>query len=241
MKSKLPVCAFISSRSRENDDLMRAERLCVLDLAWAGGKGDDMGTERAGELDAHVAEAAYADDPDLLPGPIFQWRSGDQVVMPCAEQGRHRRQILRILANAEDEFLADDDPVRIAAEGVAARALLRPVIGAGEAVLAILLQPLLAGAAGKAGVDHAAHADNVAGFELRDCAADLGHFPNNLMAWHARIAGAAPLAPRRMEIGMADAAKADCNNDVFRARIAPLEAEGLEFGIGRVNCVAAGI
>ena len=49
-----------------DDDLVRAEAQRVLLLAGRGGEDDDVGAERAGELHAHVAQPAEADDADLL-------------------------------------------------------------------------------------------------------------------------------------------------------------------------------
>jgi hypothetical protein len=54
------------ARVGADDHLVRAERLGVRRLAGRGGEDDHVGAHRGGELDAHVAEAAEADDADLL-------------------------------------------------------------------------------------------------------------------------------------------------------------------------------
>ena len=66
MKSKLPACFFISSALRETTTSCGPEPQRVLLLARRGGEDDDVGAEGAGELHAHVAEPAEADDADLL-------------------------------------------------------------------------------------------------------------------------------------------------------------------------------
>ncbi len=49
-----------------DDDLMGTQPLAVFDLGRRSGEQHDVGAERLGELDAHMAEAAQADDADLL-------------------------------------------------------------------------------------------------------------------------------------------------------------------------------
>ena len=104
-----------------------------------------------------MAETAQADDADFLAGadlPVAQRRiSGDA----RAQQRRDGGKIALVMRHLEHEFLPDDDMVRIAAEGVAARDGIRAVIGADEAGgFAILLLALLARRAMAAAVDHAA-------------------------------------------------------------------------------------
>ena len=77
MKSKLPACFFISSALLGDDDLVGAEAQRVLRLARRGREDDRVRPERVGELHAHVAQAAEADDADLLPLVTPQWRSGE--------------------------------------------------------------------------------------------------------------------------------------------------------------------
>jgi hypothetical protein len=36
-----------------------------------------VGAHGVGQLDPHMPQAADADDADFLPGPTFQWRSGE--------------------------------------------------------------------------------------------------------------------------------------------------------------------
>ena len=66
MKSKLPACFAICVGVFRDDDFVGAEAFAVVDLVGRGGEEDDVRAERVGELDAHVAQAAEADDADLL-------------------------------------------------------------------------------------------------------------------------------------------------------------------------------
>ena len=49
-----------------DDDFMGTESEAIGDLGGGGCEEHDVGTEGTGDLDAHVAEAAEADDTDLL-------------------------------------------------------------------------------------------------------------------------------------------------------------------------------
>src|ERR1700712_4050603 len=118
------------------------------------------------------------------------------------------------MSDSKHEILANDDRVRIAAIGVSAGLLGGPVIGAGEAVLAILLEPLVAGVAMLTAVDHAADPDRVARFEAGHFGADLGDMADNFVTRHAGVDGAAPFAARGVQVGMADPAMADRDDHV---------------------------
>jgi hypothetical protein len=58
MKSKLPVCFFISSALRENDDFVGTEA--------KRGEDDDVGSERMSKLHAHVTQSAETDHANFL-------------------------------------------------------------------------------------------------------------------------------------------------------------------------------
>jgi hypothetical protein len=80
-----------------------------------------------GELDAHMAEPADADDSDLLAGPdlpVAKRRPGGDA---GAQQRRDRGELLLGMADLEDELLVDDDALRIAAERVAGRIRVGPL------------------------------------------------------------------------------------------------------------------
>ena len=76
----------------------------------------------------------------LLPGPTFQWRSGDQVVMPAQSSGAAAFRSSPP-EPCSDEFFGDDDLVGIAAVGRHRVAAVVRVVGVGRALVAILLEP----------------------------------------------------------------------------------------------------
>ena len=99
-----------------DDDLVGAEAERVLLLAGRGGEDDDVGAERMGELHAHVAQPAEADDADLLAlgdAPVAHRRVGRD---PGAEQRRGPGEI-EVGGDAQDEAFIDDDAVGVAAVG----------------------------------------------------------------------------------------------------------------------------
>ena len=103
--------------------------------------------------------------PTFLPGPdlpVPQRRVGGDA---GAQQRRDGGQVRFGMADLQHEALVDDDVLRVAAQRVAGRVRRRAVVGADEAVLAVLLQALVAGRAVPAAVDHAADADQVADLE----------------------------------------------------------------------------
>src|SRR5262249_23441265 len=92
------------------------------------------------------------------------------------------------------------------------------------ALLAELLEPLAAGRALAAGVDHASDSGEIADLELLDLGADLRHAPDHLMPGDDGEVDAGPLAASGVEIGVAHAAEQDVDGDIARARVAPVEA-----------------
>ena len=206
-----------------DDDLVGAEIERVLALVLRRREGDDMSPHRVGELDAHMAEPADSDDPDPLAGPdlpVAERRPGGD---PGAEQGRRRRELLLGMADPEDEALVDRDALRIAPERMAGLVLGRAVIGADDALLAILLEALVAGGATAAASDEAADPDRFARLEAGDFGADRRDMPHDLVAGYARIKRSAPFRPYRVQVRMADAAKSDVDLDVLRAGFAAMD------------------
>ena len=91
MKSKLPRVLLHLRVVLRHHHFVRAEALPVRDLARRGREEHDVGAEGVGELHAHVAQPAEADDADLLAFadlPVAQRRvRGDA----GAQQRRRRR------------------------------------------------------------------------------------------------------------------------------------------------------
>ncbi len=76
-----------------DDDVVRAEAFGVGLLALGGGEERDLRAKGVRELERHVAEAAEADDADLLAGadlPVLQRAVGGDA---GAEQGRDRGEL----------------------------------------------------------------------------------------------------------------------------------------------------
>src|SRR3546814_6024180 len=103
-----------------------------------------MRSKRVGKLEPHMAQAADPHDPHFLAGsgvPVTERRPhGDA----RAQKRRNGRQVFRLVIDAKDEVLADNDMVRIAAVGWKARLGLHAHIGARQPVLAVLLKPFAA-------------------------------------------------------------------------------------------------
>src|SRR3546814_9925166 len=99
-----------------------------------------MRSKRVGKLEPHMAQAADPHDPHFLAGsgvPVTERRPhGDA----RAQKRRNGRQVFRLVIDAKDEVLADNDMVRIAAVGWKARLGLHAHIGARQPVLAVLLK-----------------------------------------------------------------------------------------------------
>ena len=217
--------------------LVGAQPLAVRYLAGGGGEQHHMGAHRMRDLDAHVAEAAEPDDPDLLAGPrtpVAQRRVGGDA---GAQQRGDAGQVLLVMFYAQDKGFLDDDALRITAVGIFA-AEHRAVVGPGKTVLAILLHALVAGMAVPATVDHAAYAGEVAGLEPAHLAADGGHAADDLVARHGWIEGVIPFVARGMQVGMANAAIEYRDLHVLGAGVAALDLErdqragGIECRIG---------
>lgn len=89
-------------------------------------------------------------------------------------------------------------------------------------------------------IDQAANAREIADLEFGDLIADAGNAPDDFVAGHHRINGVAPFAAHLMDIGMADAAKLDFDENIARAKVAALEIPGRKLVGGGMNGVAFG-
>ena len=159
----------------------------------------------------------------------------------CAEERGDGGEFgLELGRDAVNVALVDDDVVGVAAVGDLSGVVLG-VVGADEALLAIGLFMGDAVAADAAGVDHDAYSGEVAFLEALDVGADGGDAANDLMTWDHGVHGAAPLVADLMDVGVADAAVEDLDDDVGWAGIAAFEAEGGEGGGLRLGGVAFGL
>src|SRR5205085_3222183 len=155
---------------------------------------------------------------------MTQWRISRDA---GAEERRGPGQI-ELVGNSQDEILVDDDALRVAAVSDAAGMFVLAVVSEDRPVVAKLLEMIPAIVAGPAGIDHATDRSQLAFAEFFHVAPDFDDASDDFVAGHARIPGPAPLAARRMQIGMANAAKKDVDLDVARAGIAAIEREGRE-------------
>ncbi len=187
-------------------------------LLSRGRERDGVRAHRVRELDAHVTEPTDADDADFLAGPdlpVAQRRIGRDA---GTEQRRDRGELFDRMTDLQHELLVDDDALRVAAERMTRRVFRTAVVGADEAVLAVLLETFIAGAAMLATADHATDADDIARCETGDVRTDGADATDDLVAGHTRIPRAGPLGTYRVQIGMTDAAERDVDLYVIRSR-----------------------
>src|SRR3546814_16887901 len=95
--------------------------------------------------------------------------------------------VFRLVIDAKDEVLADNDMVRIAAVGWKARLGLHAHIGARQPVLAVLLKPFAARRSMPAAVHNATDPDQIARLEPGNALTDRTGPDDDLMAGHAGI------------------------------------------------------
>ena len=102
---------------------MCAESEGILALALRCREDDDVSSERARELDSHVAKSPESNHSNLLSfadAPVFERRPGGY---SSAEQRRDAGQI-EIGRDSEDEIFIDDNAVGLATIGNAAKMLV---------------------------------------------------------------------------------------------------------------------
>lgn len=183
-----------------------------------------------------MAEAAEADDGDLhalFHAPVAQ---GGVRRDARAEEGGRAREV-EVIGHAQDKILIDRDFLGIAAVGGGFSILLHAVIGAGEAIIAILLEAFRAVRAFAAGIDEAADAHAVADLEFLDVRADFFDVTDDLMPRDHREDGAAPFVARLMDVGMAHAAESDVDQHVVGPRFAAAQRMGGEGAGGALGGV----
>ena len=126
-----------------------------------------MGSERTGELHAHVAQSAETDYADLLALGDAPVAHGRVCCAPGAEERRSSSKI-EVGGNAQNEAFINDDAIRLATIGDAFEVLVCGVKGESQ-VRAELLKTRFALGTSSVRFDHAAHSHNVAGLELGHC------------------------------------------------------------------------
>jgi hypothetical protein len=86
---------------------------------------------------------------------------------------------------------------------------------------------------GAAGIDEAPNSDPIADLELADLAAHGLRDARNLVAGNHREDGVSPLIARLVNIGMADAAKLDIDENVVFPRVAPFKGKRSQLSLRR--------
>lgn len=127
--------------------------------------------------------------------------------------------------------------VGIAAEGEISVFVFAVVGPDGGVAVAILFFAGFAGIAFAAGIDHAADAGQIAYFEFADFRTDAGDDADNFVAGNHGVERTAPFVAGLMNIGVADTAKFNVEQDVFGAGLAMFEVEWR----GRGFCVLSGV
>lgn len=112
-------------------------------------------------------------------------------------------------------MLIDNHALRIAAPGAVAGIFINAVVGRGKPRFTVLFFVVLAEMALAAGVDHHAHADDIAGFKMGGLVPDLHDSPDYLVSRHQWILADRPFVTRHMEIGVAHAAIKDLDFDIL--------------------------
>jgi hypothetical protein len=114
---------------------------------------------------------------------------------------------------------------RIAAIGGRAVDTVLAAIGLSHAVAAELLLTLLALVAMLAAIDHAAHRDIVADFELGHAFAERGHAADDLMPGHQGIRRPTPIVTGHVKIAVADAAIKHLHSHVVRTELTAIKGK----------------
>ena len=223
-----------------DDDVVRAQAAGIVALAGRAREQGDFGSQGLGQLDGHVAQTTQAHHGDLAAlahVPVTQWRPrGDA----GAQDGRHALRV-EVFGYAQHEGIAHGDAVGVAAVGGHAVVAVLAVVGEGGAVLAVLLQVMVAGFALSARIHHAAHTDQIARLEAGDILADAAHAADDLVARHDGVGGAAPVVAGGVQVAVADTGVEDVDDDIVRPGIASLEAEGDQGLVGCVGGIAVDV
>eukprot|EP01132_Coremiostelium_polycephalum_P015745 gene15744-biopygen7837 len=222
-----------------HDHVVGALATAFFSLARGAGEQRHFRAHGLGELDAHMAQTAHAQNANLvasLHAVVLERRvSGD-----AGTEDRRGAGQVELGRDLHHEVLADHDAVGVAAHGVAAIDPVWRGVGHGRAFEAVLLEVGVAGVAVTAGVDHAANTHQVADFVRGDAGADGGDFTDDLVARHQRVHGDAPFVACLVDVGVADAAVENFDRHVIGARATAFEGHGGEGSGGRLSGITDG-
>ena len=212
-------------------ELVRAQMLGIICLFHALAEDGGVRAECVRQLDAHVTETTQADDADLLArarAPVLQRRvqRNARAQQRC---GGIQRQVRRY---AQHVILVDDDVIGVATIGRRA-VFFAAVVGrvhADEAVVVVARDALRALAAA---IDKAANANLVAHLVLRHAAAHRRHDTGDFVAGHHGKDAGKPLVAHLVNVGVADAAELDIDDNVAVAWIAAFKGKWGEWCLHR--------
>ena len=212
------------------------EFLGVAFLAGRSAEDRDVRAHRPRDLHRHVAETA---DPDhthaasLADLVSLEGRIGGDA---CTQERRDTSK-RNALLDPQGVFLPDDDVGGVAALRGRLPIQLSAVVGERNMLLTELLLAGPARLARAAGIDQAADARQVADLEAPNLLSRGDDRADDFMPRHARIGGRPPLRPGGVDVGVADAAVGDLDDDVVRPGIAAFEAKRLQRLGRRKGCV----
>jgi hypothetical protein len=112
--------------------------------------------------------------------PVPEWGIHSN---PGTKQGRGVRKI-KFIGNSHYEIFLGNLVGAVAALSNFAIDWINSIIGAGAAILTVLLQALFAGCTRATGIYETADTNLIANLEVSDAIADPGNYPNNLMSGH---------------------------------------------------------
>ena len=173
-----------------------------------------------------MTEPAKAEDADSLVGsrpPAGERRIGGD---PRAQERRGILQ-LQTLGDLNDEALVDNDLLAVPALGRAALGVARAV-RSDPSPTAVLFVSRTAIAAHTAGFDEASDAGMVTGGEPRYLAADRRDDTGDLVAGDERKQGSTGLVFDVRDVGVADAAVGDIDQDVARTDVTSLNRDAVK-------------
>jgi hypothetical protein len=185
-----------------------------------------------------VAQSSETDDTDPVPGLNSEVPERGVRRDPRAEKRRGCRRI-HAVGDAKNVVLVDHDVRRVATEGQRLSVLFESVVGHHERAAAKLFLPVVASFAVPAGVHETTDTDRIACGEPRHRAPDTADPPDDLVPGNHGEHPVSPLVANLMNIGMADAAIEDLDQDVFGTRVPALEVERSQRGSGILGSVSA--
>src|SRR5699024_2695105 len=211
-------------------------------LPQSAGEHGDLGAHGRGDLDAHVAEPAEADDGDLLGRPVVLLAgspAGQRLIGGDARAQQRGGDVeVEGVGDPADEAFVDDDLLGVAALGD--RAVdVGGVVGADISSQAVLLLTGRALLAFAAGVDQAAHAHPVADLPVGDRVTDGLDDPGDLVADGEREVRLTPFVADGVDVAVADAGCPDVDDHVIGARGATFDHAHTErlIGAGLLQCL----